>query len=144
MPLLHLVYCSRRTPCLTMDVLDSIISVSSKNNNALNITGVLYCCGNNLMQLLEGEPAAVTALYEKISADPRHSHVELLLSKTVNKRLFPEWGMGLLNPDCKEVITVQRLRRLVEEVRNNHDTALHTVETRLLLNDFRMQLDHAA
>jgi hypothetical protein len=141
MALIHLVYVSRRTPALTADELKQIVVQSTRRNHAHGITGVLLCCGEHVMQLLEGEEAVVDAVFERIRNDPRHQDVQLLLHKQVSKRLFPESRMALAELDRKFRLDRRRLLGLVDYVRTNEDTSLHTVETRMLLSDFHQQLD---
>jgi hypothetical protein len=141
MALIHLVYVSRRTPALGADELKRIVAQSTRRNRAREITGVLLCCGEHVMQLLEGEQAVVDATFERIRNDPRHQDVQLLLHKPVGKRLFPESRMALAELHRRFRLDRGRLIHLVDYVRTSEDTSLHTVETRILLSDFHQQLN---
>lgn len=144
MSLFQLIYVSKRTPSLSRTLLESIVRDSEIRNRRCGATGVLLCCGEHIMQLLEGESDVVEPLFARISADPRHTAIERLLSKPVRRRLFPEWGMGLADLDKKGALDRPRLAELLETIRARTDTSSHSVEARVLLNDFRQQLQPAA
>jgi hypothetical protein len=144
MPLSQLVYVSRRTPRLSQRLLDQVVSDSEARNRTRDVTGILLCCSEHVMQLLEGESDVIRPLFERIAHDPRHTAVELLLDKPIRKRMFPEWGMGLADLDKKGSLDRARLMNLIDTVRARTHTGTTSVEGRLLLNDFRQQLQHAA
>ncbi|MBC7785321.1 MAG: BLUF domain-containing protein [Burkholderiales bacterium] len=144
MQLGQLIYVSRCTSALTSEVLSEIVARSEKSNAARNITGVLMCCGPNVIQLLEGDPAEIEVVFQKIALDPRHTNVECLLRKDARKRMFPEWGMGVADLNSRTMLNRGRLMRLVDDIRGQYDTAGLNVEARVILNDFRQQLAAAA
>lgn len=49
------------------------------------------------MQAVEGPDKTVTELFEKISTDPRHRGVIVLLKHETSRRSFPNWSMGFKN-----------------------------------------------
>ena len=70
------------------------ILVGARRNNARDdITGALICRNDLYLQLIEGAAPAIDALYARIVRDDRHSDVRLLVSGTVEQRMFPEWRM---------------------------------------------------
>ena len=140
MSLSQLVYVSRRTRDLSAGALEQVVRASAARNAARGVTGVLLCCGTHVMQLLEGDAAVVDPLFDTIRADPRHTAVERLLAKPVRKRMFPEWAMGLADLNQNAPLNRPRLIELLETIRTRTDTAGHSVEARVLLNDFRQQL----
>ncbi len=144
MALAQIIYVSRRAPRLSRRSLDSIVRESEKRNADRGVTGVLLCCGDNVMQLLEGEADVITPLFEHIAEDPRHTAVELILQKPVRRRLFPEWGMALADLEKKAALNRPRLLGLIQTIRARTDTSAHSVEARVLINDFKQQLMQAA
>ncbi|MBV8781125.1 MAG: hypothetical protein JO353_06980 [Phycisphaerae bacterium] len=58
----------------------------------------------------------------------------------MNRRVFPEWGMGLVDLDAPMNVDLIRLRGLLDHVRAASDTARLSVEARMLINDFKMQV----
>jgi hypothetical protein len=140
MRLCQLVYVSLANPELRSDELNQIVARSAIKNADRGITGVLISCGRQLMQLIEGDETAIDALFETIRKDPRHGQVELLIRKSVDRRMFSEWGMKLVDIRKGANLDRSRLSQMVDDVRSRYDTARHSVEARLLLNDFRRQL----
>ena len=74
-------------------MLAGILTGARRNNGRDAITGALVCRQDLYLQLIEGPPAAIDALYERIVVDDRHSDVRLLLAGTVSERIFPRWEM---------------------------------------------------
>jgi hypothetical protein len=94
--LVRLMYASRVAPGVDQDTLHTILRQCKDNNPALGITGLLCYCSTSgiFMQALEGGRSAVNQLYNKIAADARHSHVELLSYEEIGERRFASWAMG--------------------------------------------------
>jgi hypothetical protein len=67
-------------------------------NERAGITGVLMYGGGRFVQVLEGCPVAVRALYTRIAADPRQSHLEKLADGFRPRREFREWTMSFGPP----------------------------------------------
>lgn len=66
-------------------------------NHAARITGLLLYTddGHRVLQVLEGDEAAVRRLYyDKIASDPRHHCCRVLREGPTSRRSFPDWGMG--------------------------------------------------
>lgn len=97
--LVRLMYASRATDELGNDGLNAILRTSRSSNSAHGITGVLCFCatGRMFLQTLEGGRSAVSALYHRIAADPRHTQVELLSFEEIGERRFGGWSMGQVN-----------------------------------------------
>ena len=93
-PVNYMLYISAATGWMDEATLNDILLASRKNNQLSGLTGMLLYAHNNFVQLLEGEPAALTATYEKIRRDPRHADVTILASGQLQHRLFPGWEMG--------------------------------------------------
>ena len=74
-------------------MLAGILAQARRNNRRDDITGALVCRHDLYIQLIEGPPPAIDALYAKIAVDDRHCDVGLLLTGTVRERMFPEWAM---------------------------------------------------
>ena len=74
-------------------ILNSILSISRRNNVRDQITGALVCRRDIYLQLLEGPEAAVEAAFVRIKDDDRHLSPHRLWSGEVAQRLFPDWAM---------------------------------------------------
>ena len=92
--LIRLIYVSRAVDPQTDSLTDSILSRAHVRNAQDDITGVL-CEGQGVyLQVLEGESGTVTRLYARISADPRHTDLELLHCESITERRYGEWYMA--------------------------------------------------
>jgi len=92
MSLIQLVYASRPFGFDTA-VLNGILSEARRLNPEHDITGALICRADLYLQLLEGPADAVEATFARITRDDRHVEVQHLVSRPVEKRLFPDWAM---------------------------------------------------
>lgn len=92
--MLHLVYASSAAyPFAQADLLD-ILAVSRRNNARDGVTGLLLYGGGNIIQVLEGEDAAVEATFARVRRDPRHAGLQILLRERKDRRYFGDWTMG--------------------------------------------------
>lgn len=112
--------------------LKQILASAIRNNNRVAITGGLVFNRNYFLQVLEGDRAAVTAVFAAISNDHRHSQVELVEMKAADARLFGAWSMGfsstpelirelwatfdIQGPFNPKVLTSDQITRLILEL----------------------------
>ncbi|NCN83287.1 MAG: BLUF domain-containing protein [Sphingomonadales bacterium] len=73
--------------------LNGILTEARRYNAEHDITGALICRPDLYLQLLEGPEEIVESLYRRIVDDNRHVEVEQLLSRAVDRRMFPDWAM---------------------------------------------------
>lgn len=97
-----LIYTSCSTEPVTTESLEELARISSRNNAASGITGLLLYGSGNFLQVLEGRRAAIDLIYDRICRDTRHVNCELLYQAVREGRLFPDWNMGALNLDGAE------------------------------------------
>ncbi|KPF43221.1 blue light sensor protein [beta proteobacterium AAP51] len=95
--LVRLLYASRAVPAIDQDALVAILRKSKANNPGTGITGVLCFSEGIFLQVLEGGRQAVNQLYNRISADARHTDVTLLCYEEIGERRFAGWSMGQVN-----------------------------------------------
>jgi hypothetical protein len=97
----HIIYLSRVSQKLSSEELVTLLVKARRRNTLAGITGAMVYGAGQFMQVLEGEAAAVTALYERIVADPRHQAILKLVDKPVAERTFMEWSMAFreLSPE---------------------------------------------
>ncbi len=92
--LIRLIYVSKSVDPQSLALTDSILRRSHRWNTPNDITGVL-CVGQGVfLQALEGERGAVTRLYARISADPRHKDLELIHCESITQRRYGAWSMA--------------------------------------------------
>ena len=95
--LVRLMYASRAAEAVNHEALSAILRKSIANNPAVGVTGVLCSSGSIFLQVLEGGRSQVSALYNKITRDPRHRDVVLLSYDEIGERSFAGWAMGQVN-----------------------------------------------
>jgi hypothetical protein len=96
-PIIRLVYSSAAAGGMTYSTLVEIMAHAHTRNVADGITGILCYGSGQFLQALEGERAAVTALYHRIAVDPRHDACQLIAVEEIAQRAFPEWTMKVVN-----------------------------------------------
>lgn len=92
--MLQIAYISTAKAVVDQPLLDSILSVSRRNNAAADITGLLVSGGRRFLQVLEGPDQAVLATYGRIQADPRHRGFVLINCQSIGERAFGDWSMA--------------------------------------------------
>ena len=95
--LVRLMYASRAVESAGEAELTQILQQSKRNNPGVGVTGVLCLSAGIYLQVLEGGRNAVSALYNKIAADPRHKEVVILRYEEIDERSFGSWSMGQAN-----------------------------------------------
>ena len=85
----QLVYCSITTAEFHVGSINEILASAQKNNIEHSVTGFLIHSGNWFLQLLEGPTESIETIYfKKISADPRHKSLRVLVDTPVYNRNF--------------------------------------------------------
>lgn len=97
--LLHLAYVSTQTRLMGSADLLALLEEARKNNERLNVTGLLLHKDDAFFQVLEGPEVAVLKVFQNISNDHRHKNIEVLLQESLDERQFPEWQMGFTDLD---------------------------------------------
>jgi hypothetical protein len=92
--LFQIVYASTATDSFSRADLIEMLKGSVQRNTRAGITGLLLYHDRTFMQVLEGQEAAVIALFAKINRDPRHHHVIPLIHEPVKERHFPNSAMA--------------------------------------------------
>jgi len=90
----QLVYVSNRRPNCSNEEINKILASCERNNPSLHITGVLLYSNLKFIQLVEGEAKVITALYDKIKEDARHSNPMMISFGPIKEKSFPSWHMG--------------------------------------------------
>jgi hypothetical protein len=97
-PLLHqITYISAARKPFTGIELAALLVKARANNRRLGVSGMLIHREGSFFQILEGEEATVTSLYNRISADPRHIRIVVLARESApTERTFGDWSMGFV------------------------------------------------
>lgn len=104
--LCSLIYKSRCKDKADLDLVNSILVSSTRNNPDNDITGVLVATETHFLQVLEGAFDTVNATFQRITRDERHDTVQIISFTAINERQFADWamhGIGLfdLNRELK-------------------------------------------
>lgn len=105
--LIRIIYVSRASSPMPLEIKQILVS-SRKNNPLLGVSGAMCFLDGIYFQYLEGEAAAVDALYKKIEADGRHKDAKVLIHEPISKREYPNWSMALLtwNEETKTIFSL--------------------------------------
>lgn len=107
--------------------LDALYAESVAFNAKADITGALLFLDGRFAQILEGDQAAITRLYDRITRDPRHDHITLDYVITTEGRLFPTWSMARLTDDDKADIPLARI--LAATIAADSDTKIRQLRS---------------
>ena len=77
--------------------LHGILRHAKTANPRRGVTGALCFADGIFIQVLEGGRDTVSALYNRIAADARHTEVVLLAYREIAERHFAGWSMGQVN-----------------------------------------------
>ena len=98
--LYRLIYVSESTPAFNSREVDALLNQSRRNNGLRDLTGMLVFDSRCFLQVLEGDRAALTRLYNRIATDPRHTSLVILSMEPIEQRLFGHWSMGYAAADA--------------------------------------------
>ncbi len=101
--LFQIVYTSTAAESFGRAELMELLKASVQRNTRAGITGLLLYKDGTFMQALEGEEAAVIALFAKICHDPRHHHVIPLIQEPIKQRYFPNSAMAFRDLETREL-----------------------------------------
>ncbi len=93
-PAYQLLYISAANTEFSESDLEQLLTLARKNNEALNVTGMLLFHEGSFIQALEGEQQAVDDLYNKIGKDTRHTETRVIFRGDTPDRDFTGWSMG--------------------------------------------------
>ncbi len=93
-PVFQLLYISAGTQDFSEEELEQLLDVARRNNELLNVTGMLLYHEGSFIQALEGEQSVVEGLYQKIGTDKRHLETRILYRGDIPDRDFKSWSMG--------------------------------------------------
>ena len=88
------VYVSSASDLIDEAGLERMLQTIRTKKAQIGVTGILLYADGNIIQVLEGEKALIQDLMLKITTDPRHKGVIVLLNEDIEERHFPDWSMG--------------------------------------------------
>lgn len=107
--LIQLVYCSAAAHPFDRDAFAQLLAKAREHNEQVGVTGMLLYADGSFFQVLEGPPAVVDALFERIRADARHERLTIIIREVIAQRAFADWTMGFAHlsaPDLDGLLGV--------------------------------------
>ena len=102
-----LIYHSKANDLGSSEELESFLTTIRLENIRLNITGVLLYNEGQIMQIIEGENAAIIELFEKIKIDKRHKDIVKIVDFKMQERCYEDWSMAFKAISNKDWSTVK-------------------------------------
>lgn len=72
----------------------AILGAAHNHNREAGITGHLLIGQTWIAQVLEGPSKAISALFHRLLADPRHTNIRLIDTRMIESRRFAGWDMA--------------------------------------------------
>lgn len=107
--LIHFIYTSAATEPFSPEELEELLVTARKNNDSLNITGMLIHEEGSFFQVLEGREENIDLLFDKICEDKRHNKITKLIFEAIEERSFSEWSMGHAEVTRNELANIEGL-----------------------------------
>ncbi|AMJ66057.1 BLUF domain-containing protein [Hymenobacter sp. PAMC 26628] len=99
----HVLYRSRAVHPFSEAQLLDLLEQSRAYNEQHDLTGLLcYSRDGHFVQVLEGEAAAVHAVFARIQRDGRHQQVKVLSDAAGPARMFGDWRMAFARVEAAE------------------------------------------
>ena len=136
MDLIHIIYCSLSTKLdFSAAELEQLLEVCRRNNGNAGVTGMLLYQSPWFFQILEGDPAVLDPLYDKIALDKRHRRIMKIIQEPIEARDFGEWTMGRADLSLKDLKRIPGLNDFFS--RGTAWTELGEGRAKTLLQAFR-------
>ncbi len=135
--MIQVSYISSATKAMSTDDLLVLLQECREHNAPLGITGMLLYGNATFVQVLEGEEKVINDLLAKIRRDPRHSNVQLLSRKQIDRREYADWSMAFKRVSGEELQSVEGLRDFYEKDFTPDYLAQHGNVVQSLMNHFR-------
>ena len=103
MSLYCLIYTSVAKQKMTDNCLNNLLDRTRPKNSAMSVTGMLLYIDPYFVQILEGDIDDLSETFTRISKDPIHHKVSLILKKPIAERSFANWAMGFNKVSEKDI-----------------------------------------
>lgn len=135
--LFHLAYVSTlREPMSSDDVVD-LLRKARAYNQRRGVTGLLLMRGDSFFQVLEGYSEDVQAVFERVTADPRHHRIEVLFREPLDEREFGDWRMGFVELDGVDVSDLEGVSDFLSRDADPREMFTQLTRSKLLMLMFR-------
>ena len=100
--LIHCIYASTAASIFMESDIPALLEHARRANAERAVTGMLLYIEGGFFQVLEGDEAIVDNVYDRITRDPRHSKITLIVREPISVRDFSEWTMGFCAVNARE------------------------------------------
>ena len=101
--LYSLIYRSQASRAVHEVTLPPLLRKARLHNERTRLGGLLLYANGEFMQIIEGPEPALSQLYARIQADPRHYAVRTLVYGPSAERAFPDWRMAYAPTNAREL-----------------------------------------
>jgi hypothetical protein len=91
--LISVIYASRATEHFHEHEIPGLLKQARVANARRELTGMLLYIGGSFLQVLEGQPDMVEAVFSNIRLDRRHTQVTLIGRETILERAYEGWTL---------------------------------------------------
>jgi hypothetical protein len=133
--LYNLFYCSLAKEDISRDDILDILKFSRRNNEKIEITGILvyWKKTNQFLQLLEGEENLILNLYYRICMDNRFSISKIIYQEKFLEREFKGWTMKFKSideidtSDIDGILKFSKISFTNEKIKVSHSIAINRI-----------------
>ncbi len=137
--MIQITYLSTATDPMSSQDLLRLLEECRENNAGCGVTGMLLYCNGTFLQVLEGDEKVIEELVEAIRKDSRHSNMQILDRKTIDRRQYSDWSMGFKRISNRELLNVEGLREFGEKDFTSDYLVQHSPIVQSLMNHFRKE-----
>ena len=135
--MIQITYISHAAEPMSAEQLIALLQQCLKNNVCDGVTGMLLYGNETFLQALEGDEKSVDDLVEKIKRDPRHTNIQFLHRRTIERRQYSEWSMGFKRVSDSELQQIEGLRNFGEKDFNFEYLLQHDNVVEVLMDHYR-------
>lgn len=108
----QLIYKSQSVTMITPELIEDVLFAAARFNEQHDITGILLYSEDVFLQLIEGAPADIDELHNRILADERHRNVQTVYLGYAEERSYPDWRMRAYTSDQSPLHMLNEAQRV--------------------------------
>jgi uncharacterized membrane protein (DUF373 family) len=137
--MIQVAYISTATEPMSSHDLQTLLHSCREHNANRGVTGMLLYGNGTFLQVLEGEERVIDELLDIIEGDPRHTGMQVLHRKAIEKREYSDWSMGFRRLNARDLQGIDGLRELDIEDFNAAYLGQHESLVQSLMNHIRRE-----
>ena len=137
--MIQISYISSATEPMSTQALLGLLQECRQSNAGSGVTGMLLYGNATFLQVLEGEERVIDNLIDKIRKDARHTDIQILHRRTLERREYSDWSMGFKRVSNRELRNVEGLRGFGEKDFNPDYLVQHDTVVQSLMDHFRKE-----